>query len=30
MAEDDPVFVAFMKTVPEEVNALLEHCIWEA
>ena len=29
LAEDDPVFVAFMATVPEEVKAMLEQCIWE-
>jgi hypothetical protein len=30
LAEDDPVFVAFMATVPEEVKEMLELCIWEA
>ena len=29
LAEDDPVFVAFMATVPDEVKDLLEMCEWE-
>ena len=29
LSEDDPVFVAFMKTVPEEVKVMLEMCEWE-
>ena len=29
LAEDDPVFEAFMATVPEDVKAMLEQCIWE-
>ena len=29
LAEDDPVFVAFMATVPEEVKEMLEQCEWE-
>ena len=29
LAEDDPVFVAFMQTVPEEVKGMLEQCEWE-
>ena len=29
LAEDDPVFMAFMQTVPEDVRGMLELCIWE-
>jgi hypothetical protein len=29
LAEDDPVFMAFMATVPDEVKEMLEQCIWE-
>jgi hypothetical protein len=29
LAEDDPVFVAFLETVPEEVKAMLDMCLWE-
>ena len=29
LAEDDPVFVAFMATVPEDVKEMLEQCEWE-
>ena len=29
LAEDDPVFAAFMKTVPEEVKSMLEMCEWD-
>lgn len=29
LAADDPVFVAFMATVPEEVKARLPECVWE-
>lgn len=29
LKEDDPVFVAFMQTVPEDVKEMLELCIWE-
>lgn len=29
LAEDDPVFMAFMATVPEEVKAMLDLCLWE-
>lgn len=28
LAEDDPVFVAFMASVPEEVKERLKECIW--
>lgn len=29
LAEDDPVFVAFMANVPDEVKAKLPECLWE-
>lgn len=29
LASDDPVFVAFLATVPEEVREKLEECQWE-
>lgn len=29
LAEDDPVFTAFMASVPEEVKEKLNDCIWE-
>lgn len=29
LAEDDPVFVVFMATVPEDVKEMLEQCEWE-
>ena len=29
LAADDPVFMAFMATVPEEVKARLPECVWE-
>lgn len=28
LAEDDPVFAAFMASVPEEVKERLKECIW--
>ena len=28
LAEDDPVFVAFMASVPDEVKERLKECIW--
>ena len=28
LAEDDPVFLAFLKTVPENVKAMLSFCEW--
>lgn len=30
LAEDDPVFVAFLSEVPEDVKSLLDLCLWEA
>lgn len=29
LAEDDPVFAAFMANVPEEVKEKLGECLWE-
>ena len=29
LSEDDPVFVAFMATVPDEVKEMLDLCEWE-
>ena len=29
LAEDDPVFVAFMASVPEDVKEKLKECLWE-
>lgn len=29
LAEDDPVFTAFMASVPEEVKTKLSECLWE-
>ena len=29
LAEDDPVFAAFMESVPEEVKERLKECVWE-
>ena len=29
LAEDDPVFTAFMATVPDEVKNKLNECLWE-
>lgn len=29
LAEDDPVFVAFISTVPKELLEQLEDCLWE-
>ena len=29
LSADDPVFVAFMASVPEELKAKLDECIWE-
>ena len=29
LAEDDPVFSAFIAGVPEEVRELLDQCLWE-
>lgn len=29
LSDDDPVFMAFMATVPEEVKARLPECFWE-
>ena len=29
LAEDDPVFAAFLAGVPEEIRDLLEQCLWE-
>ena len=29
LAEDDPVFAAFMASVPDEVKEKLSDCIWE-
>ena len=29
LAEDDPVFMAFMATVPDEVKEMLDLCEWE-
>jgi hypothetical protein len=29
LAEDDPVFMAFMQTVPDEVKEMLDLCEWE-
>lgn len=29
LSEDDPVFVAFLENVPEEVKAMLDLCEWE-
>ena len=29
LAEDDPVFVSFMATVPEELKEKLNECLWE-
>lgn len=30
LASTDPVFQAFLATVPDEVKAQLENCLWEA
>lgn len=30
MAEDDPAFFAFLKSVPEELLSKLDGCLWEA
>ena len=29
LSEDDPVFVAFLENVPEDVKAMLDLCEWE-
>ena len=29
LAEDDPVFMAFIATVPDEVKEMLDMCIWD-
>ena len=29
LAEDDPVFTAFMENVPDEVKEKLNECLWE-
>lgn len=29
LAEDDPVFAAFLESVPDEVKAKLDQCLWE-
>lgn len=29
LASDDPVFVAFLQTVPQEIREKLETCIWD-
>lgn len=29
LAEDDPIFMAFLTTVPEETKSMLDLCIWE-
>ena len=29
LAEDDPVFVAFLETVPDDVKSMLDMCLWE-
>ena len=29
LAEDDPVFTAFMASVPDEVKERLKDCLWE-
>lgn len=29
LKEDDPVFVAFMQTVPQQIKNMLDLCIWE-
>ncbi len=29
LAEDDPVFSAFLESVPEEVKELLDECLWD-
>lgn len=29
LSEDDPVFVAFLQTVPQQIKNMLDLCIWE-